>query len=64
MIVKYLAQEVELGSLDLLALRLPRLPINELRPTLNCVGFLDLSTDGEMNMGLPSNLVLSIDRAA
>ena len=58
------AQEVEPQYLDLLALRLPQLPKNVLRPTLNCVGFLDLSTDGEINMGLPSSLVLSMDRAA
>lgn len=32
--------------------------------TLNCVGFLDLSTEGETNIGLPFNLVLSMDRAA
>ena len=62
--VEHLAQEVELESLDLLVLRLPRLPKNVLKPTLNCVGFLDLSTEGEINMGLPSSLVLSMERAA
>ena len=32
--------------------------------TLNWVGFLDLSTEGETNIGLPFNLVLSMERAA